>query len=54
MPSSILDPEPSPVAEDTEPDKILIFKEDRSESTTPLILIEPEAPEESGANAIKV
>ena len=54
VPSSIFDPDPRPDDEDTEPDKILILSEDKSASTIPFILIDPEAPEESGAKDIKV
>ena len=55
VPSSILDPEDKSVPpEETEPDSTFIVSVDRSESTTPLILIEPDEPEASGAKEINV
>ena len=54
VPNSMFDPDERSVPEVTEPDKILIFKDERSASTMPSIFIEPEAPEESGANDINV
>ena len=50
----MFDPDERSVPEVTEPDKILIFKDERSASTMPSIFIEPEAPEASGANDINV
>ena len=53
--NSIFVPEDRSVPDDeTEPDSTLILSVDKSPSTTPSNLIDPEAPEASGANEISV
>ena len=52
--SILVPPDKSGPDDDTAPAIILIFKDDKSASTMPSNLMEPEAPEASGAKDIRV